>query len=97
VITVLAHLDTYVSSTTTKQFKKKSFGKNLAFLMLIEAGLLPRNLPSHLFFSFVIPFHYGSGSSSGSAKAKVTVPVPVPQHCFLSILDHALSTLGYLL
>jgi hypothetical protein len=36
--------------------------------MLIEAGLLPTNLSSHLFFSLVI--YYGSSSSSGSAKAK---------------------------
>ncbi len=60
--------------------------KNLAFLVLTEAALLPRNLSSHLFFPFVIPFsgtgiviNYSSGS--GSAKAKVTVTVPVPKHC----------------
>jgi hypothetical protein len=34
--------------------------------MLTEAALLLRNLPSHLLYSFVIPFYYGSGS----AKAK---------------------------
>ncbi len=55
-----------------KQFSKKIFVQNLAFLMFIEAALLPRNLlnegdPQFYTVSvrtFVIPFYYGS------AKAK---------------------------
>jgi hypothetical protein len=36
-----------------KQFSKnKLFVKNLAYLMLIEAALLPKNLSSRLFFFF---------------------------------------------
>jgi uncharacterized membrane protein len=45
-----------------KQFNKKISVKILP-LMLTEAALLPKNLSSHLFFSFVISFYYGSGSA----------------------------------
>jgi hypothetical protein len=41
--------------------------KNLAFLMLIKAALLPGKL---VISSFVNPFYYGSDSCSNSAKAK---------------------------
>jgi len=63
-----------------KQFQKKV--QNLTFLMLTKAGLLPKNLSSHLksktqFYTvsvrtFVIPFYYGSGTminyGSGSGR-----------------------------
>ncbi len=41
--------------------------------------MLPRNLSSHLFFSFVIPFYYdaGSGSGSGTVTGNITRTVTV--------------------
>ncbi len=54
--------------------------KNLSFLMLIEAALLPRNLSSHLLlFHFItVPL----AVPPGQKVAVPTVPVTVPQLSF---------------
>jgi hypothetical protein len=62
--------------------------------MFTEAAMVLRNFSSHLFYSFVITFYYGSGSGtvtgtptncdSGSSKAEklwVTVPVVIILQC----------------
>jgi hypothetical protein len=72
-------------SSTVFQHKKMC---SKSCISILEAAFFARKFASHIFFTFVIPFHVGSRSKSGSTNGMHSALVPLRQKSFGS------STLG---